>query len=58
MECGLDFTRHLHNGDPLIARTVRAPAGRLVDGRPGPQTSDALRRGTGHYLVGDPRGAA
>jgi lysozyme family protein len=28
-----------------------------VDGRPGPQTSDALRRVTGHYLVGDPRSA-
>jgi lysozyme family protein len=27
MECGLDFSRHLHNGDPLTARTVHFPAG-------------------------------
>lgn len=26
--CGLDFERHLHNGDPLTGRTVRAPKGR------------------------------
>ena len=34
MECGLDFSRHLHNGDPLNARTVRVPAGRPVSGSP------------------------
>lgn len=28
MECGCDFDEHLHNGDPLSARTVRRPAGR------------------------------
>ena len=28
MEGGLDFGKHLHNGDPLSARTVRHPAGR------------------------------
>lgn len=28
MECSLDFTKHLHNGDPLNAKTVRKPRGR------------------------------
>lgn len=28
MECGLDFTRHLHNGDSLQSRTRRVPKGR------------------------------
>lgn len=28
MECSLGFGRHLHNGDPLKARTVHVPAGR------------------------------
>jgi lysozyme family protein len=28
MECGLNFNSHLHNGDPLTARTVHVPAGR------------------------------
>lgn len=28
MESSLDFTKHLHNGDPLTARTTHAPAGR------------------------------
>ena len=34
MESSLDFTRHLHNGDPLTARTVRVPAGRPRTGNP------------------------
>lgn len=34
MESGLRFDRHLHNGDPLTARTVQVPAGRLPDGQP------------------------
>lgn len=43
-----DFSRHLHNGDPLSARTVNVPAGRPPAGSP-PFTwedsaSDALRR--------------
>lgn len=29
LEASNDFTKHLHNGDPLSARTVRVPAGRL-----------------------------
>jgi lysozyme family protein len=28
MECGLRFDRHLHNGDPLTARTTHIPSGR------------------------------
>jgi len=27
LECGRDFTKHLHNGDPLTARTVHVPKG-------------------------------
>ena len=34
MESGLRFDRHLHNGDPLSARTVQVPAGRPRDGEP------------------------
>jgi lysozyme family protein len=34
MEAGLKFDRHLHNGDPLTARTVRVPAGRPAAGEP------------------------
>jgi len=28
MECGGSFQKHLHNGDPLTAKTVQVPAGR------------------------------
>jgi lysozyme family protein len=34
LEAGGDFTRHLHNGDPLTARTVQVPAGRPTTGNP------------------------
>lgn len=34
MECGFNFAGHLHNGDPLTARTVNVPAGRPVTGSP------------------------
>jgi lysozyme family protein/peptidoglycan hydrolase-like protein with peptidoglycan-binding domain len=34
LEAGGDFTRHLHNGDPLSARTTHVPAGRPRNGRP------------------------
>lgn len=33
-ECGLDFSAHLHNGDPLTARTKNEPKGRPVTGAP------------------------
>lgn len=34
LESALDFTRHLHNGDPLTARTIHVPRGRPVAGNP------------------------
>ncbi|WP_395746604.1 peptidoglycan-binding protein [Prosthecobacter sp.] len=34
LECGLSFHQHLHNGDPLTARTVQAPKGRPRLGQP------------------------
>ena len=34
MECGFNFAGHLHNGDPLKARTVQVPKGRPVTGQP------------------------
>lgn len=33
-EADLDFTTHLHNGDPLSARTHHVPANRPVNGNP------------------------
>lgn len=33
-ECSLNFSRHLHNGDPLAGRTWRVPAGRPAQGEP------------------------
>jgi lysozyme family protein len=32
MECGFNFTGHLHNGDPLTKRTVQVPKGRPIAG--------------------------
>ncbi len=47
MEASLNFTCHLHNGDPLTARTVNVPVGRPVDGHPPfsweQSATDALR---------------
>ena len=34
LESSLNFTRHLHNGDPLSGRTVHVPANRPRDGQP------------------------
>lgn len=34
MEASLNFNCHLHNGDPLTARTVHVPAGRPINGQP------------------------
>jgi lysozyme family protein len=34
MECSQRFDQHLHNGDPLTARTVHVPAGRPAAGNP------------------------
>jgi lysozyme family protein len=33
-EAGGDFSKHLHNGDPLSGRTIRVPVGRPVAGDP------------------------
>src|SRR6266545_2747016 len=33
MECGLDFTKHLHNGDSLKRRTINEPKGRPKTGQ-------------------------
>ncbi len=34
LECSGDFSCHLHNGDPLTARTKKVPAGRPIEGTP------------------------
>jgi lysozyme family protein len=34
MECGFNFCGHLHNGDPLTARTVHVPRGRPAPAEP------------------------
>lgn len=34
LESSFDFTKHLHNGDPLTGRTVQVPAGRPKIGSP------------------------
>ncbi|WP_156460715.1 hypothetical protein [Sphingomonas sp. Leaf339] len=34
MEASFSFTSHLHNGDPLSARTVQVPSGRPTTGQP------------------------
>lgn len=34
MESGQSFSRHLHNGDPLTARTIQVPSGRPKTGNP------------------------
>jgi lysozyme family protein len=34
LEASGNFSTHLHNGDPLTARTVRVPAGRPASGNP------------------------
>lgn len=34
MECGLNFTGHLHNGDPLTSQTTHVPVGRPQTGTP------------------------
>lgn len=43
MESSGRFTGHLHNGDPLNARTVQVPAGRPLDGEPPFSWEDSAR---------------
>lgn len=41
MEAGCSFSGHLHNGDPLVRRTVQVPAGRPRTGEPPFQWKDS-----------------
>lgn len=34
LECNLNFSKHLHNGDPLTSRTVNYPPNRPLRGEP------------------------
>jgi len=43
MEGGFNFNTHLHNGDPLTARTVRVPKGRPTTGEPPFDWRDSAR---------------
>ena len=56
MEASLNFKTHLHNGDPLTARTVQVPAGRPKSGSPPfiweDSATDALRL-KGLHMVTD-----
>lgn len=56
LEASLSFKKHLHNGDPLTARTVQVPAGLPKTGQPPFEwefsAKDALRRRKLHQ-VGD-----
>lgn len=48
LEASLSFRRHLHNGDPLTARTVHVPKGRPRSGKP-PFTWEASARDAIRY---------
>lgn len=48
LEASLSFRRHLHNGDPLNARTVHVPKGRPRSGKP-PFTWEASARDAIRY---------
>lgn len=54
LEASLSFKKHLHNGDPLTARTVRVPAGLPKTGQPPFEwefsAKDALRRRKLHQV--------
>lgn len=56
MECGFNFNGHLHNGDPLNARTLHVPVGRPQTGSPpftwGQSARDALTM-KGFHQVSD-----
>ncbi|NUM52456.1 MAG: hypothetical protein HUU46_02320 [Candidatus Hydrogenedentes bacterium] len=49
LESGFAFDRHLHNGDPLGARTKRVPPGRPTDGEP-PFTWETSARDALRYM--------
>lgn len=54
-ESSLNFTRHLHNGDRLTARTIHVPAGRPVKGAPpftwGESAIDAIKLKSWHKVT-------
>lgn len=54
MECNCSFAKHLHNGDPLTARTRRVPAGRPLvwssNGTWEDSAADALKMKSLHTL--------
>lgn len=56
LEAGLSFRGHLHNGDPLTARTVHVPAGRPRTGQPPfsweQSAVDALQMKAGNVIPG------
>jgi lysozyme family protein len=43
LECSFNFATHLHNGDPLTAKTVRVPKGCPASGAPPFQWADSAR---------------
>lgn len=58
LECSFDFTKHLHNGDPLTARTSHIPIGRPLFGEPpyeweySAQDALGLRRKQSDWSIG------
>lgn len=52
LESGLRFDRHLHNGDPLTARTVNVPAGRPKSGKPPFQWEESAADALGMKRLG------
>ena len=52
LESSLRFDRHLHNGDPLTARTVHVPAGRPLAGEPPFAWEDSAADAIQDYIRG------
>lgn len=52
LESTFNFTRHLHNGDPLTARTVREPPGRPKTGEPPFSWEDSARDALERHKLG------
>lgn len=56
MECGFNFAAHLHNGDPLSARTVHVPKDRPASGNPPFTWSQSARDALiykGYHQIGE-----
>jgi lysozyme family protein len=56
MEASLNFKTHLHNGDPLTARTVHVPAGRPKQGNPPFTWEDSAADALSLENLGSPAG--